>query len=223
MGNETSDRLVVVSPHLDDAALSCSELIAAHPGTVVVTVFAGAPATLTHWDRAECGFTDGDDVKAIRREEDRNAMQLLGATPDWLDLVPGAVIESAALASTISEAVARHRPTKVAIPLGVHHADHIRIADACRLAFDCESTTVLVYEDQPYRGRHEEEREERLYIIREEGFKHTPVPVPRAVDKKRAAIHCYKSQVGAIDRCFDAFTRRLERDGRDVVWRLQRA
>ena len=36
--------IVVVSPHLDDALLSCGELLARCGGASVVTLFAGAPA-----------------------------------------------------------------------------------------------------------------------------------------------------------------------------------
>jgi hypothetical protein len=34
---------VVLSPHLDDAVLSVGRFLAANPGTVVITVFAGIP------------------------------------------------------------------------------------------------------------------------------------------------------------------------------------
>lgn len=39
----TEDRLLVVSPHLDDAVLSCGCWLASRPGAAVVTVFAGRP------------------------------------------------------------------------------------------------------------------------------------------------------------------------------------
>ncbi len=48
-------RVVVVSPHLDDAVLGCGQLLAAWPGATVVTVFAGKPAVYPtpqrEWDR----------------------------------------------------------------------------------------------------------------------------------------------------------------------------
>ncbi|HEX2530642.1 MAG TPA: hypothetical protein VHK70_04145 [Burkholderiaceae bacterium] len=52
-------KLMVLSPHLDNAVFACGELIAATPDTVVVTLFAGAPAAgyaLTEWDAA-AGFS----------------------------------------------------------------------------------------------------------------------------------------------------------------------
>ena len=40
--------LAVISPHLDDGVFACGEMLAAHPGSVVVTVFPdGAEKYLT--------------------------------------------------------------------------------------------------------------------------------------------------------------------------------
>ena len=80
-------RRIFVSPHLDDAVFACGQWIASSTRPVVLTIFAGAAprdARLTVWDR-ECGFDEGDDVMALRRMEDRAALERLGATPCWLD------------------------------------------------------------------------------------------------------------------------------------------
>ncbi len=83
-------RVVVVSPHLDDAVLSLGATIArsARDGAdvVVATVFANDPASerpLSAWDR-ECGFASATEAARRRREEDARACELLGATPEWL-------------------------------------------------------------------------------------------------------------------------------------------
>ncbi len=82
------ERIVVVSPHLDDAVLGCGQLLAAHPGGVVVTITARTPDAypdpVGDWD-ALGGFGPGDDVMAARRAEDVAALAVLGATPVWLD------------------------------------------------------------------------------------------------------------------------------------------
>src|SRR5213078_209954 len=82
------DRIVVVSPHFDDAVQGAGYLLAGHPGSTVVTVFAGRPpaypATPTEWD-AFGGFKPGDDVVAIRQDEDIAALTVLGAAWHWLD------------------------------------------------------------------------------------------------------------------------------------------
>ncbi|MDO8209843.1 PIG-L deacetylase family protein [Conexibacter sp. CPCC 206217] len=83
-------RIVVVSPHLDDAALSMGATIsrAARAGAHVtaLTVFAGDPDSVADagpWDRA-CGFGSARDAARVRREEDVRACAILGATPAWL-------------------------------------------------------------------------------------------------------------------------------------------
>ncbi|MGH6635951.1 MAG: hypothetical protein ACRED0_07390 [Gammaproteobacteria bacterium] len=51
---EQLEPLLVVSPHCDDGVFSCGQLIEAHPGAVVATVFAGRlPPNhpLPEWDR----------------------------------------------------------------------------------------------------------------------------------------------------------------------------
>ena len=76
--------VVVVSPHFDDAVLGATHLIAGHPGTTVITVLGGRPPAYpevpTSWDACG-GFRAGDDVVALRREEDNAAMAFLEATP----------------------------------------------------------------------------------------------------------------------------------------------
>ena len=50
------ESIVVVSPHLDDAALGAAHLLISYPGSTVVTVHAGRPAAypdeVTEWDAA---------------------------------------------------------------------------------------------------------------------------------------------------------------------------
>ena len=70
-------RIVVVSPHFDDAAMGAGHLIASYDDTTVVTVLGGRPPAYpdvpSEWD-ALGGFVAGDDVVAVRREEDVAAM-----------------------------------------------------------------------------------------------------------------------------------------------------
>src|SRR5204862_178120 len=76
-------RLVVISPHLDDAVLGCGDLLRERPGAVVVTAFAGRPSVypdLTSWD-ARAGFEPGADVVGARRHEDEAARRGLLPLP----------------------------------------------------------------------------------------------------------------------------------------------
>ena len=73
---------VILSPHLDDAVLSCWHVLT-QPGEVgVITVFAGVPTALTApawWDRYTGAADSGERVRE-RIEEDRRALALAGRT-----------------------------------------------------------------------------------------------------------------------------------------------
>ena len=83
-------RIVVISPHLDDAILSLGAAIhgAARRGASVevLTVFAGdvgSPCPAGDWDSAS-GFGTAGEAAAARRREDLSACRSIGAHPAWL-------------------------------------------------------------------------------------------------------------------------------------------
>ena len=83
-------KIVVVSPHLDDAVLSLGAALsraARHDAEVtVLTVLAGDPASTVpagSWD-AQSGFRTAGDAATARRQEDARACSILGVTPRWL-------------------------------------------------------------------------------------------------------------------------------------------
>lgn len=90
MNPAPGERLLVLSPHLDDAVLSIGAAIAhwVRLGTAVsvLTALAGDPgseAPAGEWDR-RAGFRSAGEAVRARREEDDRACALLGATPTWL-------------------------------------------------------------------------------------------------------------------------------------------
>ena len=92
-------RWLVISPHLDDAVFSCGRLLAAAPGSIVVTVFAGIPPRDTPappWDR-RAGFDRADEAMHARRDEDRRALARLDARPVWLDFLDRDLLTSGRL------------------------------------------------------------------------------------------------------------------------------
>jgi hypothetical protein len=127
-------RLVVVTPHLGDAVQGCGELIASHPGAVVVTVFAEIPAdayVVSEWD-ASCGFSSPRQAVTVRRREDREAMVELDAEPCWLACCDSqyrrlggtsARIEDE-IAVKLARALRRHGSGRIAVPLGLLAGDH---------------------------------------------------------------------------------------------------
>ena len=83
--------VLVLSPHFDDAVMSCGELIGSCPGTVVATVCSASPGVdvpaSPEWD-ALAGFDTAEDAVLGRREEDRRALATLGAVQaglGWVD------------------------------------------------------------------------------------------------------------------------------------------
>ncbi len=203
---------LVISPHLDDAVLSCGRWLAAHPGSVVLTLFAGAPrdASLrTGWD-AQCGFDSAGQAVAARRGEDARALAILGAAPRWLDFADGQYDEGvpvAALAAALRAVLLDARPAAVLYPLGLFHADHRRAHDAAVAALDgldgLGIDSVLAYEDVPYRGM-PGVLQQRLAALAAAGVQATPACAAAAAADdtaaalKTRAIAAYPSQLRAF-------------------------
>lgn len=155
---EPLEPVLVLSPHLDDAVLSCGHFLFAHPSTAVVTVLAGAPDALHEgYNSKTTGKPYAPDAISVRRDEDRKAMDFLGATPVWLDLLDadyaayrpptdyGDVIRD-----EIGRVLSEMRPKSVFAPLGLMHADHLAVSEAClELAINSPFTWYL-YMDLPY-------------------------------------------------------------------------
>jgi LmbE family N-acetylglucosaminyl deacetylase len=194
-----------VSPHCDDAVFACGALLHAHPGAVVVTVFAGSPpagSTPTEWDAA-AGFVQGDDPVARRREEDRRALTLLDARPVWLpfrDRQYGRSAPPAAVAAVLETVVRAADATAVVLPLGLFHDDHACTHEAGLVVLGrLPALAWFAYEDAIYRRFPGDLPGRRLTRLARAGFR--PVPVRLAVgseDTKRRAIACYRSQLRAL-------------------------
>jgi LmbE family N-acetylglucosaminyl deacetylase len=205
-----SARLVVISPHLDDAVLSCGDLLARHRAAVVVTVFAGQPSNhppLTSWD-ARAGFEPGADVTAARRREDQEALRVLGARPRWLDFPDpqyGSRPSRSDLADALASVLDELAPEVVVIPLGTFHDDHILASDAAHdVLVQRPTLTRLIYAEAIYRclpGL----VNDRLRALSRMGGRLRVVTAPNrtASNQKRSAVACYRSQVRALEHSWD--------------------
>lgn len=156
---------VVVSPHLDDAALSASAMLDEH--AAVVSVFTGAPlrdGALSLWDKV-CGFTDSGDVARRRVEEDARALATRGIVPVNLGYRDALIrkadgdespVEVAALAGDLDDALRASGLApggNVLVPLGGGprpHGDHVLVRDAALILHRLGYWRVLLYADQPY-------------------------------------------------------------------------
>lgn len=215
--------MLVISPHLDDAVFGCGRLIGAHPGTVVVTVFAGVPRDserLTEWDAA-CGFRSAAEAVATRRREDQAALALLEATPRWLgfcDSQYGETPTLAELAAALGRAIADEAPQRVLYPLGIFHADHLLVHEAAGAALRAyPGMPCVAYEDALYRGMRGE-LQQRLAALAHAGVSATPVRLVTNSDHplKAQAVQAYASQMRAFGPNGVADTAQPER-----YWRLE--
>ena len=205
------ERVLLCSPHFDDAALGAAYLLFAHPGATVVTVCGGRPLRYpdppSEWD-ALGGFEAGDDVVGLRRGEDRAAMDVLGAAPVWLDFVDHQYLTPVERADPTEVAVAIEtviddvRPTAVFIPMGLANPDHVMTHDAgAILAARRDDIAWFCYEDSGYKhipGM----LAWRISKLFASDLWPTPMVVPADLDheRKRAAIECYVSQLPPLNR-----------------------
>ncbi|HZR14198.1 MAG TPA: PIG-L family deacetylase [Acidimicrobiia bacterium] len=224
-------RVAVVSPHLDDAVLSAGRFLAANPGTVVVTAFAGTPPgrPLSRWDR-RCGFAEGDDVAAARRQEDERALALLACQPVWLEHVEAAYLDGRPqvdlddLAATLDAVVAASSVSAVCVPFGLVHPDHVLTHQAAlRVRQRRGDLAWFCYEDQPFRYA-PGALAQRLREMSSAGLVATPavVPLDATNDRKRAAYSCYTSQIGPLDEDWH-MTALLDANTGEGWWRVDDA
>lgn len=226
----------VLSPHLDDAALSCSLLLAANPGSYVTTVFAAGPSSvqpLTPWDQGAKYFPEGADVTGVRRGEDISATALLRATAIHLTYwdrqyrnecyrYQGLADEDlpAAIAAALASRQPRARAVAWVIPLGLGHPDHRLAAEAGLILAAGEADDVFLYEELPYAAEDRSEVAARKRYFAERGFElEDDSTVGIAADRtlKAAVLRCHASQQRALRRRLKVATRTPER-----VWKVVR-
>jgi LmbE family N-acetylglucosaminyl deacetylase len=230
VGAEELERVVVVSPHFDDAAMGAAYLLCAYEGSTVVTVFGGFPPmypeVVTEWD-ADGGFKAGDDIVAVRREEDRAAMDVLGADPVWLEfsdhqyLAPEERPRPEDVSPSLARAITDARATAVFFPMGLANPDHVVCHDAGLIVqSELPELAWFCYEDAGYKhlpGL----LSWRVAKLLRSGLWATPAVVPHDPDmeRKRRAIFCYVSQIAPLER-EHALTARLEGKAPEQYWRL---
>jgi LmbE family N-acetylglucosaminyl deacetylase len=216
---------VVLSPHLDDAALSIggaiARLTAAGERILVVTIAAGSPppdavlSPFAAWLHRAWGVSSTDAV-ALRRREDEAAMTILGAEAqrlDQLDAVyrlPHRYDSEAALlgepaaedrlevevAAALAPILAASPRASVLAPLAVGgHVDH-RVVQRVAIDLARQGREVRFYEDFPYAAK-PGAVEDRLAAIARDLEPET-FDVGATIDRKIAAVLAYTSQIDAL-------------------------
>lgn len=191
----------IVSPHLDDAVLSCGQLIAGWDGSVTVdTVFAGCPEDherLTAYDR-QSGFVNSEEAVRERGVEDRCAARLLGHQRrdyDWLDVQYGERAAGDAVAIQRMIAGILRSGDTVFVPLGLAHPDHVLVGHCARLAAQLVDTPFYAYEELPYRVLDPDGAVDARRALGTE-WHVIAVEMPAGdLVRKESAVNCYRSQL----------------------------
>ncbi|MHC3908533.1 hypothetical protein ACMZ4X_01755 [Achromobacter marplatensis] len=216
-----ASRLLVVSPHYDDAILSCGGWLSVCPGSIVVTVCTGpadAPDRLTDWDR-RCGFSSAAQAMASRQQENQRALSMIECRGLDLDLQDSQYRDApdedrSLMTERLFHAVASLAPDVVVIPLGLFHGDHVRVGDAGLMIREATPGVAwFAYEDIPYRS-YPGLMQERLVQLHARGIAVTPHPYAVDADAKARLISAYASQLRGLARSAH------ELAGQECYWRL---
>ncbi|MSO41414.1 MAG: hypothetical protein EXQ70_05885 [Solirubrobacterales bacterium] len=145
--------LLLVSPHLDDAALSAWSVLTGEGPVEVVNVFTGIPRRgfVTRYDRLVGGQESAAMIEE-RIEEDRDALALAGRVPRGLGLLERdyreGPLDLAAVAAAIE--TAETPCSGLVLPAGLGgHEDHLAVRDA-GLELAGGVMPVTLYAELPY-------------------------------------------------------------------------
>ena len=150
-------RLVVVSPHLDDAVLSLGATIAhaveSGAKIEILTVFACAPdsnAPTDEWDR-KSGFATEGEAARQRRREDQTACEILGAASRWFDYGAESYERHGSMQEVVSAVAAATAGADTVLVPGfpLAHADHAALTNGL-LSHGLTCRSVGMYAEQPY-------------------------------------------------------------------------
>jgi GlcNAc-PI de-N-acetylase len=240
-----SSRTVILSPHFDDAVLSCWHVLASAGDVLVVNVFAAEPpaGALGWWDRL-AGATDSAAAVRTRIEEDRQALALAGRTAVNLpfldsqyrqpDQASGEIVE--ALRGVLVADARLYAPAS----LGDHHRDHSVVRSAA-LALHAEGADLELYADLPHAtvfGWPRWVLDGGSSTVADRAGKRwrsqlaaTGIPVERMVAaahrlptedhaRKLEAVLTYGSQIEPLQRVFGSSLEDPQLLGFEVAWRL---
>jgi LmbE family N-acetylglucosaminyl deacetylase len=221
---------LVISPHFDDAVLSCGHWIGAHPGTVVATVCSGDPGpgvpASQGWD-AKAGFQTGSDAANARQAEDLAALNVLRGEQRLLGYLDapyrsGELLDEVGLEETVVALLDELQPSCCLVPLGLFHPDHQSTGRAARAALKRRSDcTAIAFRDLPYAFMpdHPSLEADGLALLQAEGMRvlEFPVTAPLSKDVKKSAVKCYPTQLRLLNKRL--WKRTLELSS-ERFWRL---
>jgi LmbE family N-acetylglucosaminyl deacetylase len=232
-------RRVLISPHLDDLALSCFGALTG--GGEAVTVFTADPdadGLLSEWD-AQCGAASSRELMARRRSEDAAAMDLAGATSRHLGFAEQHHRSAPLVAAELTAALAGvlTGATEVWVPAAVFgNPDHAVVRSATFAALQASPVPrVWLYAEYPYHqylspgaptaAALADWFRQRVQTGASDA-RATPVVRsldPQTADRKRRAVASYASQLAPLDRTLDGRLLDVDLLRDEFAWQLRGA
>lgn len=194
-------KILLISPHFDDAVLSAGQLMAGRPNVDVITVFGGAPKPKqkTPYD-IKCGFDNSTIANYARKIEDINALKILKANPIHLDFIDGQYRDNELdsfmfedLEDILLKQIEENNYEFIIAPLGIGHPDHLFVSDVVRTINKKIIETVYLWEDLPLRVI---EPELVFDNLTQNPHKELAFLGDGPVELKLKALDCYSSQIG---------------------------
>jgi LmbE family N-acetylglucosaminyl deacetylase len=145
--------VVVLSPHFDDAVLSCWHVLRRPESVLVVNIFAGAPSQGSPpgwWDQ-QTGAPDPRARVGERANEDQAALRLAGRAAVNLDMLEAQHRRRAPSVTDIAGRLAEVVPEcdTLYAPAGIGgHVDHALVRDVACATFPAQA--LRLYADLPH-------------------------------------------------------------------------
>lgn len=210
IGDSKMTKYMFISPHLDDAVLSCGQMIDAEDNTEIVTVFGGIPQStndyVTAYDK-KSGFSTSFEAMMSRREEDKAACKILKSTYQHLPYLDIQYVDDGIKSYDLDEikmSIKRivDSADVVIAPLGLMHSNHTIVSElVLNVTHNTSPYKLWLYEELPYRVIEPEIVFDRINFINECSSHHLEfIPTSkRNFANKEKAIQCYKSQYNTGD------------------------
>lgn len=198
-------RILIISPHTDDAIFSLGDHIVAYKNSdydvTILSVFSGVP-------------NEGPGVRKHRilREEHKKACELLGVkTINWdlLDDAEDSPTSDEHLRNWFFD-LDMDGYDKVFVPIGIHHPDHIQVSNC--FTFPFKPNNIYVYQELPYATLYPDLFEDRLIEANLLNAHHRTVA---KTTQKRAAVALYESQLKSDHIMSEIMVQ-------EYIWKIQR-
>jgi LmbE family N-acetylglucosaminyl deacetylase len=245
---DPSGAVVVLSPHLDDAVLSCWSVLTSDDHVQPVNVFGKPPppGTLTRYDRI-CGARDSSEHVRERVAEDARALESAGRAPvnmPFLDRQyrrPWQTPSLADLDRRLADAVPRVRELYAPAGLGFAPQPDHELVRRLAVASARAGIRLWLYADLPYAVTFGWPQ----WVTRAEEYEHLDVDAlweqleqdvpgiggirsarvvrlpPDEAERKLAAMQEYRTQFAALDGGVTGLLRNPAIHGFEVFWEVK--